>query len=131
MCMLCVLRAGDARCSVSLAQGGALTSASPLFFELVVEESFPISESTAVGALVQIGAVVQIAYLLVPVNQLGTAWENWALCAVLPVCLVGMLFWKVRYQRTEEGGLGPGDERLGEVAAGERVVVTRGARSVQ
>ena len=49
----------------------AVNSAVPLFFELCVEETFPIPEATSIGVLVLIQNIVQSLFLFIPIGTVG------------------------------------------------------------
>lgn len=63
----------------------------PLFFELCVETTFPIPEGCTAGFLVMAQAVIQALFLAIPVDQVGSAWMNWTLCAC-PLFFAAVLF---------------------------------------
>jgi MFS family permease len=71
---------------------GSLLAATPLLYELLVEESYPLSEAAAVGAAVEVSNLFQVAFLLVPVDSMGSSWQNWALALVFPPCVVLLAF---------------------------------------
>lgn len=71
---------------VSFIGGGMfLNGAIPLFFELVVEVTFPIGEATTAGTMMLLSNLIQVLWLLVPMDQVGTSWMAWAVAAVTPL----------------------------------------------
>lgn len=76
-----------------------LNGAIPLFFELSVEVTFPIGESTSAGAIMLLSNLVQVVYLFVPLASVGTAWMSWALAAVVPLCGALLVPCDLKYQR--------------------------------
>jgi FLVCR family MFS transporter len=62
-----------------------LNGAIPLFFELVVEVTFPIGEATTAGTMMLLSNLIQVLWLLVPMDQVGTSWMAWAVAAVTPL----------------------------------------------
>jgi MFS transporter, FLVCR family, disrupted in renal carcinoma protein 2 len=57
--------------AVSAAIGACMYGAYPVFFELAVETTFPISASATSGFLVMTQSVVQAVFLAIPVDQVG------------------------------------------------------------
>jgi FLVCR family MFS transporter len=65
--------------ALAAALGFCMFGAYPVFFELAVETTFPISDSATAAFLVAVQAVVQSVFLAIPVDLVGTAWMNWTL----------------------------------------------------
>ena len=98
----------------AIVAGMCLNAPVPMFFELCVEETYPLPESTSVGVLVLLLNSIQSIYLFIPLQQVGTAWCNWALTGSMVLFTIVLLPLKENYKRTnlddsESGGGGGGD----------------------
>eukprot|EP00037_Helgoeca_nana_P021948 m.222735 g.222735 ORF g.222735 m.222735 type:complete len:501 (-) comp25833_c3_seq3:94-1596(-) len=71
----------------------------PLFYEMVVEETFPqIPAATSSGILSIMVTVVQICFLFAPIGR----WMNWAMMLITPVGIIPLLLLSIKYPRTRE-----------------------------
>jgi len=69
----------------------------PLFFELVVEETYPrISAATSGGVLSILNTLVQVLFLFAPLGK----WMVWAIVVSTPVFSLALLVMRARYPRT-------------------------------
>ncbi|KAH3756259.1 solute carrier family 49 member 4 protein [Pelomyxa schiedti] len=74
----------------------------PVVYELAVDITFPVTESTSCGILVLLNNVACLVFLLVGDMQSvqeSPAWLNWAVTATGAVVFVAMLFLKWHYPR--------------------------------
>jgi FLVCR family MFS transporter len=87
--------------ALSAAIGAMMYGAYPIFFELAIETTFPISGSATAGFLVMAQSVVQSIFLAIPVDQVGTAWMNYTLL-ICPAVFAGvLLFFREEHSRLD------------------------------
>jgi FLVCR family MFS transporter len=81
---------------VSATLGGLFCDSSvPLFFELSMEITFPMPESTVLMLMTLLNNIATLPPLFVPLDTFGVTWINWAYSAVLLVSTVVLvLFYK-------------------------------------
>lgn len=86
---------------LTITAGFLFYAAYPLFFELVIETTFPIPEACTSGALVCAQAIVQALYLFLcsslPASASG--WQNWLLVGAPVVAIAVLLAFKESYVR--------------------------------
>eukprot|EP00035_Acanthoeca_spectabilis_P038277 m.51658 g.51658 ORF g.51658 m.51658 type:complete len:504 (-) comp9067_c0_seq2:1873-3384(-) len=83
----------------AIAGGFFLYCPIPLFYEMVVEETYPrIPAATSGGVLSILVTVVQIVFLFAPVGR----WMNWAMMLITPFAIIPLLFLSIKYPRTQE-----------------------------
>lgn len=87
--------------ALSAAIGAAMYGAYPLFFELAIETTFPISGAATSGFLVMAQSVVQSIFLALPVDQLGTAWMNWTLLICPALFAIVLFFFREEHTRLD------------------------------
>ena len=83
----------------AIAAGICLNAPVPMFFELCVEETYPLPESTSVGVLVLLLNLVQSLFLFIPMKQVGHAWCNWTLTGSMVLFTAVLLPLKEDYKR--------------------------------
>jgi len=79
--------------------GFAMYATYPLFFELVIETTFPIPEACSSAFLVMTQAFVQAIFLALPVNEVGTKWMNFSLMICPGVAAVLLALFREDYSR--------------------------------
>jgi len=79
--------------------GFAMYATYPLFFELVIETTFPIPEACSSAFLVMTQAFVQAIFLALPVNEVGTKWMNFSLMICPGVAAVLLALFREDYRR--------------------------------
>ena len=69
---------------------GRCNAATPLYYELAVEATYPVAEGLTTAAITLVQNLFCFLFLLVPqtLPALGTQWMNWA---VVGACAVGLL----------------------------------------
>lgn len=83
--------------ATSIVGGFFLYCPLPLFFELVVEETYPrISAATSGGVLSILNTLVQVVFLFAPLGR----WMVWAIIVATPVFSLPLLVMRARYPRT-------------------------------
>lgn len=97
----------------TIVAGLAINGTIPLFYELGVETTHPIAEGATTGFLVLIQNLIQSCFLAVPVDNVGTAWMNWTVAAVIPAGFVGFLMFKEEYKRSAVDLAAPVDAAYG------------------
>lgn len=80
--------------------GAACSAGTPIFFEMVIEVTYPLSEEYTSALLVQATAIIQMVGYLCPFEKLGSRWLLWLLPAVLALCLLILAPFKVVYRRS-------------------------------
>eukprot|EP01048_Picozoa_sp_COSAG05_P004819 COSAG05_NODE_273_length_12440_cov_22.182805_10_plen_124_part_00 len=68
-----------------------MTATNPLFLELAVDSTFPLGEGLVSMSLVMCSNLVSVIFLAVPVDELGTKWQGWAVVVVTPFCALLMV----------------------------------------
>lgn len=81
------------------AAGFFMYGTSGLFYELVMEVTFPISDACVASVLALAQALFSSVYLTIPVGAVGTAWMNPALCACPLATVVVLFFFPDDYAR--------------------------------
>lgn len=76
-------------------------AAQPLFCELAVELTYPMSETTSVGMIGLWGNVAASIVLSIPAAQ--SHWLNAIMCAIIGVSLLSFLCVKEQYKRLDAG----------------------------
>ncbi|KAK3100279.1 hypothetical protein FSP39_017433 [Pinctada imbricata] len=79
-----------------------LNSATPLYFEMACEVSYPVAEGITNFALTlvnNIGGLIFLGVQMIP--SIGTGWENWAALGAIVSCVPVLLMFKERYNRLE------------------------------
>jgi MFS transporter, FLVCR family, disrupted in renal carcinoma protein 2 len=87
---------------VFAALGGFFCTASvPAFYEMASETAFPLDQGFISTMLANMNNVACVLFLAVPINQVGTRWENWAMAAVcfLTAAAFALLFKEVQKRR--------------------------------
>eukprot|EP00055_Hartaetosiga_balthica_P013137 m.66087 g.66087 ORF g.66087 m.66087 type:complete len:500 (-) comp8179_c0_seq1:269-1768(-) len=81
--------------------GLSINGTIPIFYEAVVEATYPINEGTTVTTMIMINNLCGFIFLFLPdVPHIGYQWVNWMLvgaCAFAVICLV---FFKEVYHRS-------------------------------
>ncbi|XP_028398752.1 solute carrier family 49 member 4-like isoform X2 [Dendronephthya gigantea] len=84
----------------SIIGGFSISGTIPLFYELTVECTYPISEGVTTGVLTLVNNIWTVIFLLVVmIPGIGTIWMNWALFASCAGCIPILLMFKERYGR--------------------------------
>ncbi|XP_053372758.1 solute carrier family 49 member 4 homolog [Mercenaria mercenaria] len=78
-----------------------LGTASPLFFEMACEVTYPVAEGVTNLVLTLVNNIAGLLFLLVQLLPIGTMWENWCLIGAIFVCLPVLLLLKERYNRLD------------------------------
>lgn len=88
-------------CVVTATLVGAACSASmPIFFEMVIEVTYPLSEEYTSALLVQAVALIQMVGYLCPFEKVGSRWLLWLLPGTLALCLLILAPFNVVYRRS-------------------------------
>jgi hypothetical protein len=69
----------------------AMSATNPLFLELAVETCFPAGEGLVSMSLIMFVNLTNVVYLAVPVDEIGTRWQGWAVVVVTPACTMLLL----------------------------------------
>lgn len=97
----------------------------PLYFELGVECTFPLPESSSAGAYVFFQGVVQTIMFALPFDSWGTTWLLWALPAALVPACVCLILARFEYRRTIMEGSAPSTKHASP--SGNNAVLLNGA----
>jgi len=72
----------------------------PIFYELTIEQTYPVAEGTTTGLLTLINNIVTVLFLVVLIiPNVGTLWMNWVLFGSCVICLPILIFLKTKYNR--------------------------------
>ncbi|XP_060584064.1 solute carrier family 49 member 4 homolog [Ruditapes philippinarum] len=78
-----------------------LGGASPLFFEMACEVTYPVAEGVTNLVLTLVNNIAGLLFLCVQLLPIGTMWENWCLVGSVFLCLPVLLLLKERYNRLD------------------------------
>lgn len=78
-----------------------LGGASPLFFEMACEVTYPVAEGVTNLVLTLVNNIAGLLFLLVQLLPIGTMWENWCLIGAIFICLPVLFLLKERYNRLD------------------------------
>ncbi|GFO30328.1 disrupted in renal carcinoma protein 2 homolog [Plakobranchus ocellatus] len=82
--------------------GVFLDGGAPLFFELVIEVSYPVGEGVTSGCLQMICAGAGVVFLsLVQIQSIGKDWMNWLFTACITLAIPLLFFIKTNYGRAD------------------------------
>mmetsp|Transcript_823 Transcript_823/g.1598 ORF Transcript_823/g.1598 Transcript_823/m.1598 type:complete len:137 (-) Transcript_823:365-775(-) len=80
--------------------GFCLNATYPLFFELCVENTYPIGEGSTAGLLTWSQGIIQTIFLaILQDNAAGTSWINWTVTMSPLAAAVCLFFFTARYDR--------------------------------
>lgn len=71
----------------------------PLYYELSVEQTYPLSEGTVGNMLANSNNFFCMIFLFAPLNKVGVGWINWAIVGTCVAFGVLLLFLKEKYNR--------------------------------
>lgn len=80
--------------------GAACSAGTPIFFEMVVEVTYPLNEEYTSALLVQATSVIQMIGYLCPFEKMGSRWLLWLLPGTLALCLLILAPFNVIYRRS-------------------------------
>jgi len=100
LCLKLITYSRDSLYKAAILGGFFISGTIPLFYELTVEQVYPIAEGVTIGVMTLVNNVVTVIFLtLLMIPNLGTLWMNWALCGSCIVCLPVLLMFKEQYNR--------------------------------
>lgn len=86
---------------LAVAAGLTINSTLGLFLDSAAAHFFPAPEASTITLMTAMMYASSLAYLVVPVDSVGTDWMHWLLCATLLASAVGMTFYKPKNSRAE------------------------------
>lgn len=79
-----------------------MVSVIPLFFELVVECTYPAPEAITTGLLMLLGNVVLLSFFIVFMfPNMDVRYINWVMVGTIAVCVFGVSLYKEKYTRLD------------------------------
>ena len=80
-----------------------LNATIPLFYELGCEMAYPVGEGMTNGLLTWSSNPISCIYLLLlMIPGIGTMWMTWALFITLVLAVLGLIFVKISYKRSDK-----------------------------
>lgn len=80
--------------------GATITASLPIFFEMAVEITYPLTEEATSALIAWTVAAIQALLYTMPLEQLGAAWMLYLLPGTLAVALVALAPFPVVYRRS-------------------------------
>jgi len=104
-CLICLRLIAYSKDSLykSAILGGFFVSGSiPLFYELTIEQTYPIAEGITTGVLTLVNNLWTVLFLLILVfPNAGTIWMNWALFGACAITIPVLIMFRVQYRRLD------------------------------
>ena len=82
--------------------GFFMISVTPLFFEIVVECTYPVPEAITAGFLMMVGNVILLVFFIVFMfPNMDVRWINWLMVCTIAVCVLGVSLYRERFTRLD------------------------------
>ena len=79
-----------------------MISVTPLFFEIVVECTYPVPEAITAGFLMMVGNVILLVFFIVFMfPNMDVRWINWLMVGTIAVCVLGVSLYRERFTRLD------------------------------
>ena len=79
-----------------------------MFYELCLEETFPISEASSTSVLIVLQSVGQTIFLFMPIARWGTGYMNWLFAGTMVLAPLTLIPFTVAYRRLDVDSGGGG-----------------------
>lgn len=97
----------------SIVGGFFINSCIPLFYEMAVEQAYPVKEGFTTGLLTVSNNIWAVIFLLLPmIPGIGTTWMNYSVAGAAIIGLISMIFYREYHHRLDIDGIYTGDDKI-------------------